>query len=98
MKVRSTIACGFRREGETLLQEGLNDLDETRLTDGERLFISELAKEKIVEVLDDVPRAPESGTKLVEPAVEAATALDDNFETLTVPAAKQQSVRSGRRK
>ncbi len=68
MRVRCDYQCGFRQDGQPLLQEGLTVLDEATLTFGEREFIKVMVDSKLAEIVPEqaVVAPPVSETKLVE--------------------------------
>lgn len=51
MQVRSSVQCGFRQNGEHLLNEGLTTLDDGALTFGEREFINAMVEAKLAEIV-----------------------------------------------
>ncbi len=102
MRIRSPFQCGYSREGRAVLQEGVNDLDMAKLGDSERLFVEELVKAGVVERIDELAAAPESGHRLLAPPppVLESAEVDDDFEIVMTTQAPvtAAAARAGRKR
>ncbi len=80
--------CGFRQDGQPLLNVGVTVLDEGKLTFGEREFIKAMVDARLAEQLPDAeesPAAPASGTQLTDKANDIVAAVEEIAPTQAAP-------------